>query len=201
MSERHERTEAEEALAEGSPAEAAASAEAPESGAKKKGLPVIPIAERAVITCREDLDRVIAAHQQWIDGVFDPKVEVAAGRANLSGADLREYDLSGVNLSGANLSGANLQGCEMVNANLTVANLQGAQMQCTNLRNTRMLRAKVDGADLRGADLTGAVLTGVDLTKAILRSEVEVETPPDTDAAPEGAMPAPPPEAPTEVHA
>jgi uncharacterized protein YjbI with pentapeptide repeats len=199
MSDRHERTEAEEALAEGAPPEAQDGAE--ESG-KKKGLPEIPIAERATITCRADLQRVLAAHAQWIEGVFDPKVEVAAGRANLSGADLRDYDLSGVNLSGANLSGANLQGCEMIGANLTVANLQGAQLQCANLRNARLLRAKVDGADLRGADLTDAVLTGVDLAKAILRSAGgdEPETEREDPIEDEPAAAQPPPDAP-EAHA
>ncbi len=164
-----EMTEAEECLAE----EEAKSAEPETPEAKKNKLPEIPIAELAVIQCREDLDRVLARHKDWMDAVLSPKVEVAYGRANLRGADLRPYDLSGANLSGADLSGANLQGVELTYANLTVANLTNANLACANLRNARMLRARVDGADLRGADLTNAHLVGVDLSKAITRSPEE----------------------------
>lgn len=169
--ESREMTEAEEVLAEEEAAGAEGTDEAPAD--KKNRLPEIPIAELAVVTCREDLDRVLARHREWMDAVLDPKVEVAHGRANLRGADLRAYDLSGANLSGADLSGANLQGVELVGANLTVANLTNANLACANLRNARMLRAKIEGADLRGADLTNAHLVGVDLTKAVLKSKDE----------------------------
>ena len=58
------RTEAEEILADEEAAQAAAAA-TPLAGAdaedpkkKKNALPEIPVAELAVITCRDDLDRV-----------------------------------------------------------------------------------------------------------------------------------------------
>lgn len=179
-------TEAEECLAE---EEALTAEPADESAADKKNkLPEIPIAEVAVITCREDLDKVILRHRDWMEAVLNPKADVAHGRANLRGADLRPYDLSGVNLSGADLSGANLQGVELIGANLTVANLTNANLSCANLRLARMMRAKVEGADLRGADLTGAHLVGVDLAKAILKSddkvaEIPAEVAPETTVA------------------
>ncbi len=178
-----ELTEAEECLAEEEALHAEPEVETPE--AKKNKLPEIPIAELASVRSREDLDRVLARHKDWMDAVLSPKVEVAHGRANLRGADLRPYDLSGANLSGADLSGANLQGVELVGANLTVANLTNANLACANLRNARMLRARVEGADLRGADLTNAHLVGVDLSKAITRS-------PEEAAAPAEAAPAAP---------
>ncbi len=164
-------------------------AEVVESPADKKNkLPEIPIAEVAVITSQADLDKVLAKHKGWMEAVLDPKVEVAHGRANLRGADLRPYDLSGVNLSGADLSGANLQGVELVNANLTVANLTNANLACANLRGARMMRVKIDGTDLRGADMTGAQLVGVDLSKAQLKSKEEPAPALEVAPHPEGLV-------------
>jgi hypothetical protein len=163
---------------------------------KKNALPEIIVSDVAVIASREDLDRVLAAHQKWIEAVFDPRAEVAAGRANLKGVDLRGYDLRQANLSGANLAGAILTGCDLTRANLTVADLRGAQLQTANLSGAKLTRAKIDGTDLRGADLTGALLVGVDLSKAIMRSEgkddefaapVAAETAATETAAPDAA--------------
>lgn len=137
----------------------------------KNRLPEIPIAERASISCQNDLDQVLAAHKRWVDAVLDPNVEVASGRANLQGLDLRAYQLAGANLSGANLAQCILTSCDLSRVNLTVANLQGAQLQDANLQGAKLTRAKLEGADLRGADLTGANLNGVDLSKCILKSE------------------------------
>ena len=137
----------------------------------KNRLPEIPIAERAKINSQSDLDQTLAAHKRWVEAVLDPNVEVAAGRANIAGLDLRAYNLAGANLSGANLAGCLLTSCDLSRANLTVANLQGAQLQDANLQGAKLTRAKLDGADLRGADLTGANLNGVDLAKCILKSD------------------------------
>lgn len=169
---RDDLTEAEEALQDDESVQAAAAAVEPEKN-KKNALPEFHISEIAHITCQDDLNAVIKAHQGWIANVFDPKAETVAGRANLKGADLRAYNLEGVNLSGANLEGANLQGVEATGINLTAANLRGALLQAANLRNARLTRVKIDGADLRGADLTGASMLGVDLSKAILKSPDE----------------------------
>ena len=168
-----EMTEAEACLAEEERAQLAAQGEstaADDPGAKKNKLPEIPIAVRAVITCRADLDQVLQLHKKWISEVLSPNVEVASGRANLEGCDLRGYDLSGVNLSGANLANTNLANCDLSGANLTVANLQRAVLACTNLQFAKLTRAKLDGADLRGADMTGAQLVGVDLSKCVLKT-------------------------------
>lgn len=169
--ESHDLTEAEEILAE---EEAAAGVDvAVEDDPKKKQkLPDIPVAEVATVTCRADLDRILAAHREWIAAVFDPRAEVAAGRANLKGADLRGYDLQGVNLSGANLSGVNLQGVNLSRANLTVADLRGAFLQHADLSGAKLMRAKVDGANFVGADLTNALLVGLDLSLAITEEKL-----------------------------
>lgn len=158
------------------PVEAASTAPDDEK-AKKNRLPEIPVPNKAVVTCREDLDQVLAAHQAWIDAVLNPNVEVAVGRANLSGADLRGYDLSQVNLSGADLRGANLESVNLEGANLTVANLQNAVLACANLKGAKLTRAKLEGADLRGADLGHATLGGVDLSKCRMRTPDALENP------------------------
>lgn len=139
----------------------------------KAKLPEIHISEVAIITCQEDLDRVLSDHNEWANAVLNPKADTAKGRANLVGADLRPYDLSGKNLAGANLTGANLQGVELVNANLTATNFERADLRCASLRGARLIRTKLTGADLRGADLTGALLMSTDLTTALTRSEEE----------------------------
>ena len=174
---REDLTEAEEALQEDEAPQAAAPP--PDEKSKKIALPEFLVSEIADITCQDDLDRVVKAHQGWIASVFDPKAETVAGRANLKGADLRAFNLEGVNLSGANLEGANLQGVEATGINLTAANLRGALLQAANLRNARLTRVKIEGADLCGADLTGATLLGVDLAKAIMKSpEIAAEPAP-----------------------
>jgi len=136
----------------------------------KAKLPEIHISEIATVTCQQDLDKILADHLEWTYAVLNPKADTAKGRANLKGADLRDYDLSGKNLSAANLSGANLQGIDMINSNLTATNLEGADMRCVNLRGAKLVRTKLTGADLRGADLTETILIGVDLTTAITKS-------------------------------
>jgi uncharacterized protein YjbI with pentapeptide repeats len=160
-------------------------ADAEDGAPKKKGLPEIPIAEVAVIASEEDLKRVLQSHREWMAGVLDPKVEVAAGRANLSGQDLRGYDLRDVNLSAANLSGANLQGVDLQSANLSAANLTGAMLACANLAGAKLRGARIDGADLRGADLTGANLGGLDLSRAILKSPDAPKTDVTAEVAPD----------------
>jgi uncharacterized protein YjbI with pentapeptide repeats len=137
-----------------------------ETKAKSKIIEV-PVSEVSVIECQEDLDQVLETHRLWMDMVLNPKVLVAAGRANLKNADLREYDLTGINFSGANLQGVNLQGVELAGANLTATNLVGASMQACNLRGARLFKTKLQDADLRHADLTDAIIRGVDMDLAI----------------------------------
>lgn len=151
--------------------EAVATAPVTADTKNKNRLPEIPIAERAVINSQHDLEQVLAAHKRWVEAVLDPNVEVASGRANLQGLDLRGYQLAGANLSGANLAQCVLTSSDLSRVNFTVANLQGAQLQDANLQGAKLTRAKLEGADLRGADLTGANLNGADLSKCILKSE------------------------------
>lgn len=169
-----ERTEA-ELVTDGD--ELAAAEDEPNEAPKKNRLPEIPIAEVAIITSAEDLQRVLESHRGWMAGVLDPKVEVASGRANLSGQDLRDYDLSDVNLSAANLSGANLTGVNLQGANLTATNLTGTMLACANLSGAKLRGARIDGADLRGADLTGANLGTLDLSRAIMKGAEIIEAP------------------------
>jgi hypothetical protein len=75
---------------------------------------------------------------------------VAANKANLRWANLREADLSGADLSWANLREADLSG----------ANLSGADLSWANLRGANLSEANLSGADLSGANLSGANLRG-----------------------------------------
>lgn len=152
----------------------------------KQRLPDIPVSTVQHVTSQEQLDEVLKAHAKWIEQVLDPDVEVASGRANLSGVDLRSFQLKGANLSGANLAKANLAELDLTGANLSAANLEGAILACANLSGAKLRGAKLDGADLRGADLTGAYVTGVNFAKCTLKSP-ETETPSSQLEAPESS--------------
>ena len=65
----------------------------------------------------EEIKKVLDLHKKWLNN------EQSGGRANLSGADLREANLSGANLRGADLCKANLSWAELSEANLSGANL------------------------------------------------------------------------------
>lgn len=142
----------------------------------------ILVSERADVTCREDLETVLRAHETWVDAVLNPVVKVAGGRANLSGVDLRGFDLTGVDLRGANLKGAilcgaNLGGANLSTADLTGADLTGAQLQHTKLRKALLVdasfvSAKLVGTDLRRAELKGADFTGAHLEQVLADKEI-----------------------------
>ena len=136
----------------------------------KNRIPEIPVSQVRHVQSQEELDEVLAAHSQWVEQVLDPDVEVARGRANLSGVDLRGFSLREANLSGANLAKANLAEVDLTSANLSAANLTGAILACATLCGAKLRGAKLEGADLRGADLTGAHLQGVDLSRCTLKS-------------------------------
>lgn len=136
----------------------------------KNRIPEIPVSQVRHVQSQEELDEVLAAHSQWVEQVLDPDVEVARGRANLSGVDLRGFSLREANLSGANLAKANLAEVDLTSANLSAANLSGAILACAMLCGAKLRGAKLEGADLRGADLTGAHLQGVDLSRCTLKS-------------------------------
>ena len=138
--------------------------------APKNRVPEIPVSHVRHVKSQDELNEVLESHQMWVEQVLDPDVEVASGRANLCGVDLRGLSLKEANLSGANLSKANLAEVDLTGANLSAANLQGAILACANLSGAKLRAARLDGADLRGADLTGAYLQGADLSKCIMKS-------------------------------
>ncbi len=138
---------------------------------KTFNLDEIPVGETTPVLTQEDLNRVLAAHAQWIAGVFDLDQSIPPGRAHLTGVDLTPFNLRYRDLSGAQLSGAVLQEMDLTGVNLTAANLNGANLACANLGGAKLRGAKLHGTDLRGADLTGVSLAGVDLSHAILKSD------------------------------
>ncbi|MPZ24078.1 MAG: hypothetical protein GEU28_11170 [Dehalococcoidia bacterium] len=82
---------------------------------------------------------------------FDAHCRSAAGKLDLSDADL-----SGVDLAGANMGNANLDGADFSDANLT-----GVRFNSSTIRN-----ASFHGADLRGVSFHKCDLTGSDLRAA-----------------------------------
>jgi hypothetical protein len=123
---------------------------------------------------REELDRVLELHRQWLAGgggnPYDPK----SGRAKLAGAHLAIADLRGVNLRDASLKHANLAGADLRYANVRAAdflgaNLRQANLQCANLRGANLRYARVRQANLYYANLHGADLRVADLYDAKLR--------------------------------
>jgi uncharacterized protein YjbI with pentapeptide repeats len=101
---------------------------------------------------RGDLQRRIAAHQQWL------RSQGGDGeRAHLAGFDLADADFSGVDLRGADFSSSRLR-----SANFHGACLAGATFA---------------QADLRGADFGDATLAGADFVGANLLEVTGLTTP------------------------
>ena len=69
----------------------------------------------------EQLQEILAAHTQWLDGN-------GGERADLQGANLRRADLQYADLRGANLQYADLRGANLQRADLRGANLQRADL-------------------------------------------------------------------------
>ena len=72
---------------------------------------------------------MIKTHAEWIKNVLHPKNSVTGGRANLSGADLREFKLEGADLRGANLDNTVMDGMDLTSVNFTTASLEGSSLK------------------------------------------------------------------------
>lgn len=162
----------------------------PEAGVYWHGVKQVPPSP-------EVLNRILKAHEQWIE---------SDGKAGTR-ADFSHGNLSNLNLQGANLWGANLEGTWLPGANLTnaVLGLKGQKTEqvskapgeymilpprmgqiivkdangrviaasspvpdSTNLKSATLWNANLHQADLDSADLSTASLSGADLSGADL---------------------------------
>lgn len=89
----------------------------------------------------EQLQAIVAEHQDWIRS---------------DGGKGRRAMLRGCNLSNATLANLNLSGADLSEANLAGADLTGALLICTDLRGANLLRVATAEADFRGALLDGS---------------------------------------------
>jgi len=111
------------------------------------------------IPTKEDLAKILQAHEEWVDS------RGAKGKK----ADLCEANLRGANLEKAFLNGANLQEASLFQANLQQADLRGANLQKAVLDWAHLEKADLRGANLQEADLRGAHLQEADLFQANLQ--------------------------------
>lgn len=132
---------------------------------------VVP-SPRVTLTCRDDLNAVLAKHQQWYQSVIDPRASLQWGlRANLSQQDLSGWNLEGLDLRGADLSGAKLDGCLMQGINLAGAKLAGASLVGADLYRANLSRANLTTtvlkkANLKESNLKDALMERTDLEEA-----------------------------------
>ena len=94
----------------------------------------------------EELKRILADHQKWLETKGEKGTPADLQGAELGGANLQGANLRHANLQGAYLSGANLQGADLVRAKL-----QGAKLGRANLQGADLGRANLLKANLRGA--------------------------------------------------
>lgn len=113
----------------------------------------IKISKPQSIQSREDLNKVLIEHAQWMRDVLDPSVPFPEGRANLQGCNLAGWDLTGVNLSCADLRRTNFEGANLKDANLSKARLEQANLRACNLLGANLKQTKLDQTDLRDAIL------------------------------------------------
>jgi len=125
------------------------------------------------IPTKEDLAKILQAHEEWVDsrGAKGKKADLC--EANLRGANLEKAFLNGANLQEASLFQANLQQADLRGANLQKAVLDWAHLQQAYLRGANLQKAVLNGAHLQEADLfqanlQQAYLRGANLQKAVL---------------------------------
>ena len=132
----------------------------------------------------EDLERILAEHEQWLRSrdwsEGRPSISsIAAERAVLCNADLKDVNLSGANLRNADLRGVSLENTDLIGTDLRSADLRGAYivadvnfkgafLQGTDLRGASLNSVSLHGSNLRCADLRSAYLFQVDLGSARL---------------------------------
>ncbi len=129
----------------------------------------------------EELTKVLANHNAWIQDVYAVKVKDGAPderRANLCEALFNQANpqyatLDRVQLQQAYLDGANLQYAALDRAQLQYAHLQEADLQQAYLNRANLQQAYLDGANLQyavldGAQLQYAYLAGANLQHAHL---------------------------------
>jgi uncharacterized protein YjbI with pentapeptide repeats len=146
----------------------------------------------------EEIERLVANHQQWLasdgrDGEkFDrPGANLIYGaflladlsranlrdacliKANLREANLTEVDLTGANLEGASMVNVNLASATLVGANLSKSIASGINMEAADLTEARLnssnlLSAVVVNCQLRGADLSDINLAGGTIRESCL---------------------------------
>ncbi len=109
----------------------------------------------------EELQRILKAHQQWLESEGKEGERADLGWANLQAAALRGVNLEGADLRGANLekadlAGANLQAAALRGVNLQKAVLFGANLQAANLGWANLQAANLGWANLQAAYLGGA---------------------------------------------
>ena len=97
------------------------------------------------IPTKEDLAKILQAHEEWVDsrGAKGKKADLC--EANLRGANLEKAFLNGANLQEASLFQANLQQAFLRGANLQKAVLAGANLtDVKNLTQAQLNQACVD---------------------------------------------------------
>jgi uncharacterized protein YjbI with pentapeptide repeats len=88
-------------------------------------------------------------------------------RANLAGANLKNYNLSNACLDDGLLTGADFSGCNLTGANLSEARLRGALFCGADLYNTCLAYADVKSCDFTDAMFGATDITGADISNAL----------------------------------
>ena len=129
------------------------------------GMSILPDArlDRAVLRGTSLSDSNLRG-ASFVEAVMDcaSLVETDAGKANLSGASLREVrgvclELQEANLQSADLTSGNFWCADFSKANLEYTNLSYVNLRQTYFYEACMARATLTGASLRDAQLAGAV--------------------------------------------
>lgn len=133
-----------------------------------------------------DVDRIVAAHEQWVDSQGQSGTRADFTGRSMKGVDLRGRELStvsflGADLSGAQLSHAKLAVCDFSKANLSYTDLSGADLRGVGLegailRNTVLEAANLTDLLLRGGGtlpvrLHGATIEWVDFTDTMINAD------------------------------
>ena len=128
-----------------------------------------PVQKRFHDISIEELNRILAAHGQWLNSDGQAGQRANLSQINLQGANLASVNLQKANLAGANLLWINSFGAELQGADLTGADLREGYLEEANLQGAILEGANLRGAYLAGANFQGSVLTRANLEQANLR--------------------------------
>ncbi len=108
----------------------------------KTALHEIEIALPVEPASQDELSLIAKRHGEWLRSVLDPRLKIAGGRANFSGATIKDLTFEGLHLAGASFCQSHLENIDFSGANLTGTDFSGSLLTGCRFVNVRLRRSR-----------------------------------------------------------